>query len=87
MRGGADPIAELQARAHKVVAVHVKDLATAGECADEDGWADVGHGTLDWLSIMAAVHATPAKYFVVEHDKPSDAARFARRSFDNIARW
>lgn len=87
VRGGADPIAEVTARSARVVAAHVKDIAPAGDCADEDGWADVGHGTLDWPAIMAAVHATPVKYFVVEHDKPSDAARFARRSFATIARW
>ncbi|MEJ1161899.1 sugar phosphate isomerase/epimerase family protein [Prosthecomicrobium sp. N25] len=87
VRGGADPIAEVAKRADRLVAVHVKDIAPAGECADEDGWADVGHGVLDWPSIMAAVAETPARLFVVEHDKPNDAERFARRSYETIARW
>ena len=44
----ADPIAEVGSYAGRVKAVHIKDIAPPGECADEDGWADVGHGTLDW---------------------------------------
>jgi sugar phosphate isomerase/epimerase len=40
----------------------------------------VGQGTVDWPALMAALRDTSAKYFVVEHDNPSDAARFAERS-------
>jgi len=66
-------------------AVHVKDIAPAGEKADEDGWADVGTGTLDWKHYIADVKAkTQAKYFVLEHDKPSDAIRFARTSMATL---
>ncbi|MES2932505.1 MAG: sugar phosphate isomerase/epimerase, partial [Pseudomonadota bacterium] len=42
VRGGADPFALLQRYRERVVSVHVKDLAVAGEKLDEDGWADVG---------------------------------------------
>jgi sugar phosphate isomerase/epimerase len=87
VRGGADPIAELAKRPSRTPLLHVKDIAPAGECADEDGWADVGHGVLDWTSIMAAAVAAGATTFVVEHDKPSDAERFARRSYETISRW
>ncbi len=87
VRGDADPIAELKKHQGHVPAVHVKDIAPKGECVDEDGWADVGHGTLDWARIMPAVHAAGAHLFVVEHDKPNDAERFARRSFETIAAW
>ena len=55
----------------------------AGESADEDGWADVGHGTIDWAGLMAALRAkTPARYFIMEHDNPNDhrALRRAARS-------
>jgi sugar phosphate isomerase/epimerase len=87
VRGGGDPVAELAKRPGRTPLVHVKDIAPQGECADEDGWADVGHGVLDWTSIMAAVDDAGATTFVVEHDKPSDAERFARRSYETIARW
>ncbi|MCB1517868.1 MAG: sugar phosphate isomerase/epimerase [Hyphomicrobiaceae bacterium] len=82
-RGGQDPIAWTRKYADRVVAIHVKDIAPAGECRDEDGWADVGHGTLDWPGIMKVVTSeTKAQYFVMEHDNPSDVDRFARRSIE-----
>lgn len=80
-RGGQDPLIWIDTYAQRIIAAHVKDIAPPGESADEDGWADVGHGVLDWAAIMAALRArTPARWFVMEHDNPADAARFARRS-------
>ncbi len=79
-RGGADPIDWIKTHGKRITAVHVKDIAPAGEKTDEDGWADVGDGTLDWKGIMAALKGTPVKYFVMEHDNPKDATRFAKRS-------
>ncbi len=86
-RGGADPVAELAKRADRVVACHVKDIAPAGQCADEDGWADPGQGTLDWKALRAAIARTKIGLFVVEHDKPNDAERFARRAREFVASW
>lgn len=80
VRGEADPIAWVEKYKDRITAAHVKDLAPAGENADEDGWADVGHGRMDWAGIMAALRGTPAKHFVMEHDNPSDEKRFASRS-------
>lgn len=80
VRGGADPIGWLDKYAGRVAAIHVKDIAPVGTKADEDGWEDVGHGTMDWKSIWAAVGRTSASLFVMEHDKPSDHKRFASRS-------
>ena len=79
-RGGSDPFAWIAEFGDRLAAVHVKDIAPAGECADEGGWADVGHGTLDWPALMKAVKATPCRLFVMEHDNPADNARFAQRS-------
>ena len=58
----------------------VKDIAALGENLDEDGWADVGHGVVDWKGIMAALRAVGVSNFIMEHDNPSDDARFARRA-------
>ena len=70
----------------RIVAAHVKDIA--GPPTDpEDGWADVGHGKLDWAAIVPALRATKARYWIVEHDKPSDASRFARRSIATFKTW
>jgi sugar phosphate isomerase/epimerase len=80
VRGGADPIEWIGRFADRITSVHVKDIAPAGENANEDGWADVGHGTMDWKGIWKALQKTPARTFVMEHDKPSDHRRFASRS-------
>ena len=85
VKAGEDPVAWMKKLGDRIVAVHVKDIAPAGECLDEDGWADVGYGTLDWKALLADARAlTKAKYFVMEHDKPSDALRFARRSIETV---
>ena len=86
-RAGEDAAAWLDRHAERIVAVHLKDLAPAGEHADEDGWADVGHGTMDWARLVPAITATRARLFVAEHDNPNDFHRFARRSRAAIAAW
>ncbi|WP_099864158.1 sugar phosphate isomerase/epimerase family protein [Pararhizobium haloflavum] len=80
VRGGADPLEWIERYGDRISAVHIKDIAPAGQNADEDGWADVGHGTVDWPAIMTALRDTPVRYFIMEHDNPADEERFARRS-------
>ncbi|MDO9418660.1 sugar phosphate isomerase/epimerase family protein [Pararhizobium sp.] len=84
IRGGADPFAWIEKYGDRIISVHVKDIAPAGENADEDGWADVGHGTVDWAKLFKALAATPAEYFIVEHDNPNDLQRLASRSIASI---
>lgn len=85
VRGGADPLAWIDRHGDRIVAVHVKDIAPQGVATDEDGWADVGHGTVPWPAIMAALRGkTPATVFVMEHDNPSDVRRFAERSIATV---
>ena len=80
IRGGADPFAWIESYGKRIQAVHVKDIAPAGENTDEDGWADVGHGTVDWKGLIAALKKTPVKHYVVEHDNPKDIDRLITRS-------
>lgn len=80
IRGHADPFAWIESYGKRISAVHVKDIAPAGENADEDGWADVGHGTVDWKGLVAALKGTRVKHFVVEHDNPKDIDRLITRS-------
>ena len=80
VRGGADPKAVMTKYKHLISAAHVKDIAPAGQCLDEDGWADVGHGLMDWKDMWGFCRGVGARWMVLEHDKPSDAPRFARRS-------
>ena len=81
IKGGADPLAWINDYASRISAVHIKDIAAEGECVDEDGWADVGHGTVDWAALYAACQNTAVRYYIMEHDNPSDDRRFAERSF------
>lgn len=82
VRGAADPVALMRRHRARVVSVHAKDIAPAGTHLDEDGWADVGHGVLDWRGQLAPASVNNgARWLVAEHDKPSDPARFARNSF------
>ena len=81
---GLDPVAWITKYAGRIAAVHVKDIAPDGACVQEDGWADVGHGIMDWTAIHAALQATGVDHYIVEHDNPSDDARFARRSLASV---
>ena len=81
IRGGADPFAWIEKYKDRVLSVHVKDLAPAGENADEGGWADVGHGVVPWAKLMPFLReTTKARYFIAEHDNPNDLDRMISRS-------
>lgn len=80
IRGGGDPFAWIEKLGPRITAVHVKDIAPAGENKNEDGWADVGHGTVPWAKLLKALADTKVKHFVVEHDNPSDVDRLITRS-------
>jgi sugar phosphate isomerase/epimerase len=86
VRGGDDPAARLDRHRDRLVSVHVKDIAPAGTAEDEDGWADVGFGVLDWADLWRRSTSGGTPLMVAEHDKPNDAARFARRSFASMER-
>ncbi|MHB1109697.1 MAG: sugar phosphate isomerase/epimerase family protein [Devosia sp.] len=84
-RGKADPKPWLEKFGKRIVAVHIKDIAAPGQNVNEDGWADVGHGVLPWQGLLATAKSrTSARYFIVEHDNPSDIDRFASRSIAAI---
>ncbi|AKS44905.1 Sugar phosphate isomerase/epimerase [Octadecabacter temperatus] len=81
VRGGRDPIEYIQRYADRLSAIHVKDIATAGTNLDEDGWADLGAGTMDWAALLQACrNASSDLIFALEHDKPSDPVGYATRS-------
>ncbi|MEM9603570.1 MAG: sugar phosphate isomerase/epimerase [Pseudomonadota bacterium] len=79
-RAGGDPAHWLTHWADRITSLHIKDLAPAREHTDEDGWTDVGDGTMPWHTLWPLCRNTQAASFVVEHDRPSDDARFAARS-------
>ncbi len=84
VRAGKDAAAEIDKLSSEIIAFHIKDLAPAGT-TDEDGWADVGHGTVDWAALWPHIAKAPkAGVLVAEHDNPADWKRFAERSFAAI---
>lgn len=84
-RSGNNPLPWIKKYAGRITAVHVKDIAPKGENLDEDGWADVGQGTVKWPAMFKALTSTAVLNFVVEHDNPSDLERFCRRSFAYVS--
>lgn len=83
-RAGADAAAFIDKYADRITAAHVKDIAPNGEATDQDGWADVGDGVMNWASCLQKLQAAGCSLLVAEHDNPSDDQRFATRSFNNI---
>jgi sugar phosphate isomerase/epimerase len=81
VRGGVEPKAWLNRYRSRLTSAHVKDIAPGGQNQDEDGWADIGSGVLDWRDLWQACRDAGARWMVVEHDKPEDPARTARASF------
>jgi sugar phosphate isomerase/epimerase len=86
VRGGVAPDTWLQRYRDRLVSAHVKDIAPPGTMLDEDGWADVGAGVLDWRTLWQLCRECGAQWMVVEHDRPSDPARCARASFAYLSR-
>jgi sugar phosphate isomerase/epimerase len=86
--GGEDPFAWIEKYADRITAIHVKDRAPEGQNADQDGWCDVGEGTLDWAGLLNAVKSkTKTSVFAVEHDNPANGFAFAKNSIDNIKKF
>jgi len=88
VRGGDVPWPWIERYADRILAVHVKDIARPGEGLDEDGWSDIGYGTMDWKRLVDTLRATSvARYFIMEQDNPNDLERFARRSIETVNRF
>lgn len=85
VRADADPAAWLQEYGPRVAAIHVKDIAPEGANLDEDGWADIGTGVVDWTELLTTARdVAPNALLIAEHDKPSDPRRFAKASIDAL---
>jgi sugar phosphate isomerase/epimerase len=80
VRANVAPGAWLARHAARLASAHVKDIAPAGRNPEQDGWADVGAGVLDWKSLWTLCRSKGARWMVVEHDKPADPGATARAS-------
>ncbi len=79
-RSGSDIRTELEKFPGKIVAFHVKDTAPDGVTAD-DGWTDVGAGTIDWKGVWPTIAHSGCDLLVTENDDPSDWRGFAAHSY------
>ena len=79
VHGGADPMAQLDARAGRVASVHVKDRTAAGEMVD------VGAGVIDFRAFLARAGEFGLLHQFVEHDQPGDPIASVRASYRALA--
>jgi sugar phosphate isomerase/epimerase len=84
VRAGSDIATELAKFPGKVAAFHIKDLAPAGVTVD-DGWTDIGAGTIDWKKLWPAIERSGSDLLVFEHDAPSNWRSFAENSYKYVA--
>ena len=81
VKGDQDPLEWIERYGDRITAVHMKDIAPEGENIDEDGWTDVGTGTMDWKALINALKAkSNATVYAMEHDNPKDAIAFGANS-------
>lgn len=83
-RAGADIATEVDRYATRVAAFHIKDTAPEGITVD-DGWVDVGTGTIDWKGIWPSIQRSGATILVMENDNPSDWRSFAVNSYKFVS--
>src|SRR5690606_13405481 len=69
-RAGHDPAAFLGKFPGRVYSVHAKDNAPDGEARDEQGFAALGKGVLDWNAILPAAADAGVEWYIIEHDLP-----------------
>jgi sugar phosphate isomerase/epimerase len=86
LRGGADPLETITPLKERLTAVHVKDVAAPGDKLDEDGWAYIGEGTMDWPDLWRKSLELGAKWMILEHDKPNEPLGFAEVSRNYLLR-
>ena len=88
VRANTDPLAYVRKYGDRLSAVHVKDIAAQGTNLDQDSWADLGAGTMNWADLLhVCKDASPDLIYVLEHDKPADPVAFAATSaaaFDTL---
>ncbi|KWS06102.1 Sugar phosphate isomerase/epimerase [Lysobacter capsici AZ78] len=73
-RAGYDPAALLGKFRGRMFAVHAKDNAPTGQAKEEDGFAALGKGVLNWNAILPAAARAGVRWYIIEHDHPLDPA-------------
>ncbi len=83
-KAGENPETWIKNYSDRISLVHIKDVAPFEHNINEEGWADIGYGTMDWRRLWAALDAAEIERRIVGHENPADQWRFARRSYATI---
>lgn len=83
-KAGEAPEKWLTKYADRIPTVHIKDMAPYERNINEEGWADIGYGVLDWRKYWQALDSAGVKERIVGHENPADQWRFARRSYATL---
>jgi len=83
-RGGRDPAEMLERLSGRVYSIHAKDNWPEGQGEAERGFADVGSGVLDWVTILPAAARAGVQWYIIEHDRPTDPAESIRVSAEYL---
>ncbi len=86
VKGGVDASGYIARNADRIVAIHMKDMAKDNSRPQEEGWADVGYGSMPWADLWPAIEKTQVTVVVMEHDNPTSFIRFAENSAKGVAR-
>ena len=82
VKGGGNPLEYLRRHPARFSMLHIKDSAGPPDHA----MVDVGDGVIDFGAILRLDRAQrgAVKHVFVEHDQPTDAMAFARKSFHHL---
>jgi len=80
-KGGVNPVEYIRKHAGRAPLIHVKDMAND----DNQSFAEVGTGILDWPGIFSAAEAGGAVAYIVEQDIcPGNPLDSVRLSLENL---
>ncbi|MCG7520005.1 sugar phosphate isomerase/epimerase [Ruegeria sp. Ofav3-42] len=72
-----NPVELLRRYSDKIVSVHAKDVDPSGGQGDER-WRNLGHGVVNWASVLDVLAASNCSDLFVEHDETPNALRTLR---------
>ncbi len=80
--GGANPVTWINKLAGRLPLLHLKDMAMRGQ---EQLFAEVGEGNLEWPAILEAARAAGVEWYIVEQDVcQRDPFESLKLSLDNL---
>ena len=79
-KAGKDAVEQFKRFENRVPLWHVKDMADT----PEQGFAEVGEGTIDYKAIFAAKETSGMQHFFVEQDQSDDPLKSIEISYKNL---